>query len=215
PSASRPRAAGATMAGLASLLVALLPTAAAAAAVGIGVAIAAPGAFTSPDLETPILLRLASDVWPLLLVLAAAMVLSQALGAVAFRRATAHLPQPLAAAITGSVADLLRRPASRLGTAAAGMLVDGVLLILTWAVLRVLWAPIAADLGVGRLGGPDTLLLLLGFVAVWLVLLLAAGAWHVAMSAWWALELARDGSEARQVPHRIEDAGTTLDQPTP
>jgi hypothetical protein len=41
-------------------------------------------------------------------------------------------------------------------------------------------------------------LLLLGFVAIWLALLLAAGALHVAVSAFWAMELARGGrGEAR------------------
>jgi membrane protein implicated in regulation of membrane protease activity len=65
--------------------------------------------------------------------------------------------------------------------------------VLSFALLRILWTPIGAAIDGGRLATPDTLLLLLGFVAIWLALLLAAGAVHVAMSAWWAMELARGG----------------------
>ena len=50
--------------------------------------------------------------------------------------------------------------------------------------------------GGGRLATPETLLLLLGFVAIWLGLLLAAGAVQVAVSAWWAIEQARRGRQA-------------------
>ncbi|HET6744763.1 MAG TPA: hypothetical protein VFH90_02825, partial [Candidatus Limnocylindria bacterium] len=52
-------------------------------------------------------------------------------------------------------------------------------------------APIAMALSDGRVANPSTLLLLLGFVAIWLALLLVAGALHVVVSAWWAMELAR------------------------
>jgi hypothetical protein len=87
---------------------------------------------------------------------------------------------------------LVRRP-SGFAVALSGMLVDAVNVIFSVALLRVLWAPIATRLSDGRLASPDTVLLLLGFVAIWLALLLAAGALHVAVSAFWAMELARGG----------------------
>jgi hypothetical protein len=74
------------------------------------------------------------------------------------------------------------------------MLLDLISALVSLALLRALWGPIGAALDGGRLATPDTLLLLLGFVAIWLALLLAAGAVHVAISAWWAMELARGGT---------------------
>jgi hypothetical protein len=72
-------------------------------------------------------------------------------------------------------------------------LVDAAVLALQIALLGVLWEPIGVGLRDGRLASPDTLLLLLGFVAIWLGLLLAAGALHAAASAWWTLELRETG----------------------
>jgi membrane protein implicated in regulation of membrane protease activity len=68
-------------------------------------------------------------------------------------------------------------------------------LVITSALLSVLWMPIGGALDGGQLATPGTLLLLLGFVAIWLGLLLVAGAVHVAVSAWWAIEQARHGRE--------------------
>jgi hypothetical protein len=106
------------------------------------------------------------------------------------RRALAPGAPPFRDALGDAARDLVRRPWGRLGVAAAGLLTDLVIVALAYAVLRILWAPIAGDLAAGRLTGPDTLLLLVGFVAIWLGLLLAAGVLHVMISAWWALELA-------------------------
>ena len=74
-----------------------------------------------------------------------------------------------------------------------GLLLDLMVLVVTIALLGVLWMPIGDALAAGRLATPETLLLLLGFVAIWLGLLLVAGAVHVAVSAWWAIEGARHG----------------------
>ena len=76
-----------------------------------------------------------------------------------------------------------------------GLLLDVLVLVVTIALLSVLWMPIGSALDGGRLATPETLLLLLGFVAIWLGLLLVAGAVHVAISAWWAIEQARHGRE--------------------
>jgi hypothetical protein len=191
-------AAGPALSGLAVLLVAMLPAAAAVTGLGVWIAAVARDVYTSPDLETPLLLRLAAEVWPALVVLGATVLVGQAFGAVAFRHAIGPRGEPVPGALARAASDLVRLPASRLGTAAAGTLADAVILLLSWALLRVLWAPIAADLGVGQLMSPATLLLLVGFVAIWLVLLLAGGAVHVGTSAWWALELARDGPRPRE-----------------
>jgi uncharacterized RDD family membrane protein YckC len=72
------------------------------------------------------------------------------------------------------------------------------------ALLRVLWAPISVDLAAGHLVSAQILLLLVGFVAIWLALVLAFGALHAWVSTLWSLELAvvtldarRDAQEAR------------------
>jgi hypothetical protein len=106
-------------------------------------------------------------------------------------------PQAVSAALARGARELIRQPAQRIGLAVTGLVADFLAVALTYSVLRVLWAPIATDLGAGRLARPDTLLLLVGFVAIWLALLLAAGALHVMISAWWALELAEVEAAAR------------------
>jgi hypothetical protein len=50
-------------------------------------------------------------------------------------------------------------------------------------------------------------LLLLGFVAVWLGLLLAAGALHVAISAWWAMEVGTGVGASGTTGTRAEESG--------
>ena len=102
----------------------------------------------------------------------------------------------------------MRHPGGPIGVVVGGLLVDLlVLVVVTTALLSVLWMPIGDALATGRLATPETLLLLLGFVAIWLGLLLAAGAVQVAVSAWWAIEQARRGRRAagRDLPP-VEDA---------
>ena len=64
-------------------------------------------------------------------------------------------------------------------------------------LLQLLWAPIAVDLAGGQLVSPRELLLLVGFVAVWLALVLVFGVLHAWISAWWSLELAQTGEAVR------------------
>ena len=174
-------------------LAATLPAAVAVTALVAGGILVAPEVFTSPDLDTPLLLRLAGPLLPYLVALALAVLLGQAFGGLSIRRALASPATPLGVTLRSSVHWLVRRPSS-VGVALSGMLVDATTVIFTFALLRVLWAPIATRLADGRLASPDTVLLLLGFVAIWLALLLAAGALHVAISALWAMELAHGGS---------------------
>jgi hypothetical protein len=172
-------------------LVATLPAVVAATALLMGLIGVAPDEFQSPDLGTPVLLRMAARLFPYLVAVALALLIGQAFGGVSIRRADASPERPISATLTSSARWLLRRPWAGLGVAAGAMVLDAVSLLVSYALLRVLWAPIATALGDGRLATPSTLLLLLGFVTIWLALLLVAGALHVAISAWWAIELRR------------------------
>jgi len=88
-----------TEAAFSILLIAALPAVAALAAVAMGVAVVAPREFGAPDLDGPLLLRIATRLAPLLLVLVAAILLGQAFGAVALRRAFAGGDGSLAASL--------------------------------------------------------------------------------------------------------------------
>jgi hypothetical protein len=192
PTSARPPLARATLTTFTVVLVCGLPAVGAMGAVLLGLISAAPSEFLSPEIETSVLLRLAVDLAPLLVLLLAALLAGQTVGGIALRR-TQAAPEPVTSALAAAARDLSSRPWTRVGVAAAGLLADAAAALLTFLLLRILWAPIASALDAGRLASPDTLVLLLGFVAIWLALLLAAGALHVAVSAWWALELARSG----------------------
>ena len=62
----------------------------------------------------------------------------------------------------------------------------------TAAILFVLWTPLQTRLDRAGLAEPTTIVLLLGFVWIWLVLLILAGMIQAWISAWWTVEL---GSE--------------------
>jgi hypothetical protein len=202
PDPARPAFARATLTGFTIVLLSTLPAIGALAALLTGVAAVAPDAFTSPDTSTPILLRLARPLLPWLVLLALALLAGQAFGGTALRVAHQVPGRPISGILGQSARLLLRHPGGPLGVVLGGLLLDVLALIVTIALLSVLWIPIGDALEVGRLATPETLLLLLGFVAIWLGLLLAAGAVHVAVSAWWALEQARRGRETagRELP---------------
>ena len=170
------------------LLVALLPAAAAVLALAIGVAEVAPAEYQSPDIGGPVLVRIAREVAPLIALVILTVLLGQAFGASAQRRAVGPHPQPLASAFAHGASDLRRRPWALLGVAAVTLVALVLLTVLATLLLRVLWAPIGAALLAGELASPPTVLLLVGFVAIWLCLVLAAGALHAWASAWWSLE---------------------------
>jgi hypothetical protein len=178
------------VAGLTVTLVCSLPAAVATAALLLGALALVPAEVQSPDFGVPLVLRLAGLLSPFLLALLLAVLLGQAIAGAALRLALAPGAPPVAVALGRSLRELVRRPWGRIGVATAGLAGDLLAVALTYAVLRVLWAPIADELDRGRLASPDTLVLLIGFVAIWLALVLAAGALHVGISTWWALELA-------------------------
>lgn len=171
------------------ILAASLPAAAALAGLVAGAVLVGRAEFGAPDLRGPLLLRILGSLAPLLVVLAAAVLLGQAFGAAAMRRAVGPAAGSIGAALRGGLGDVLRHPTRRIGLALGGTLAELVSLGLAFALLRVLWAPVAVDLAAGRLLSPENLLLLVGFVAIWLALVLVAGALHAWVSAWWSLEL--------------------------
>jgi hypothetical protein len=190
PEAGRPPFSHATLAGLTLILVCALPAAAATAALLLGSLALVPAEYQSPDLGVPLALRLVGLLSPFLVALVVATLAGQAIGGPALRLALAPAAAPVIVALARSLHELVRRPWSRIGVATAGLVGDLIATALTYAVLRVLWAPIATELDRGRLASPETLLLLVGFVGIWLALVLAAGALHVGTSTWWTLELA-------------------------
>ena len=196
PDPARPLFARATLTGFTIILVSILPAIGALAALLTGVAAVAPDAFTSPDTDTPILIRLGGPLVPWLILFVLALLVGQAFGGTALREAHWVPSLPITAVFGQSARSLLRHPGGTIGVVVGGLLVDVLALVVTAALLSVLWMPIGDALATGRLATPETLLLLVGFVAIWLGLLLAAGAIQVAVSAWWAIEQARRGRQA-------------------
>src|SRR5439155_339034 len=78
----------------------------------------------------------------------------------------------------------LRRIAIAVGTDAA----LGAWLVVSWALLRVLWTPIGRQADDGALLTPASAALLVGFVAIWLCLVAGGGVLHAWSSTWWSLE---------------------------
>lgn len=166
-------------------LIAALPGLAGVAVLLLAVAAVAPGEYQSPDIGGSLEVRIARDVAPAAAVLLLTILVGQTIGGWAVRRVLDH-PDPLAEAVTPP-RDVARW--TRLsGLALLTLLVQVAALALAYLLLALLWGPISQQLGTGQLGGPHTLLLLVGFVAIWLCLLLGAGALHAWASAWWSLE---------------------------
>jgi hypothetical protein len=171
------------------ILVAVLPAVAVAAALLSGVAAVAPAEFGAPDAGLPLALRIARHLLPLLGGLAILTIAGQALGGVAIRKAAGPGALSVGASLKGAWRDLIAHPARRIGVALVSVTIDALAVVLAAVLLRMLWAPIGADLAGGQLISPQALLLLVGFVAVWFAVILAFGALHVWISAWWSLEL--------------------------
>jgi hypothetical protein len=184
------------------MLVAALPAVAVGAALISGAAAVGPAEFGAPDLGVPLALRIALRLVPLLAAFALLAWLGQAFGAVALRRAVGPTALPVGEAVKAALQDLIRQPLRRLGLALASFLADLLAVALAVALLHALWEPIDAELAGGQLVSPAALLLLLGFVATWLVVILAFGALHVWFSSWWSMEMGAPGGEA--APESLE-----------
>ena len=182
---------------LSVMLVAVLPAVAVGAALMSAIAAVAPGEFGAPDLGVPLVLRIAGRVAPLLATLVLVAWLGQAFGAVALRRVIGPGALPLGRALRAAIRDVARHPLRRLGLALSSFLADLLAVGLAVALLRIVWAPIGVELADGQLITPAALLLLVGFVAIWLAVILGFGALHVWVSTWWSLEIGTPGELAR------------------
>ena len=172
------------------ILIASLPVVAAGSALAIGIVTVAPGLFLATPSLIEIIARVVRALWPLIAVLGVLLLLAQTFGAVAMR--TTARGRGLAAGCADAARDLARHPLRRIATGAVSMLVDLATLAVSAALLRVLWSPIEIDVAGRRLLSPGTLALLLGFVAIWFALVLAAGAARTWLSTWWSMEMSSE-----------------------
>ncbi|HUF06457.1 MAG TPA: hypothetical protein VMP86_03600 [Candidatus Binatia bacterium] len=152
------------------------------------VIVVAPGEFNAPGAGIDPLARTALAIAPLL----AGTVLAAAAGAAIHAAAARHRGDVVVA--------LLEAPRALAGAGLAAVLQAGALLLARVAylvvgamLLRVLWMPIGIQLAGGEIG-VATLLLLVGFVAIWLCLVLGGGALHAWGSLSWTGVL-RSGQE--------------------
>ncbi|MCA1588076.1 MAG: hypothetical protein LC744_05375 [Chloroflexi bacterium] len=171
-------------------VVAALPVLVVAGSTGLVLAGVAPGEFTAPDTSDggPVV-RTLLIVGPLLGLLFAAVVTAGAWATAArvlalrrraaLGRALAGAIPLLAAATPASAIQALVAPAARLAY-----------LVLATLLLGVLWAPIGEELASGAGFGAAQGALLVGFVAIWLCLVLGGGALHAWGSVSWTRILA-------------------------
>lgn len=187
-------------------LLGALPAAAAFVALSAAAAAAAIGELQSPDIGGSAWMRIAGRVAPYAVALLLAVVAGQAFVAAAARRLARDPATRFGAAVFGALRDLGHRSTRRIGLAAASLVLQLAYLLFCVLLLRVLWAPISEALGEGRATTSGAPLLLVGFVAIWLCLVLAGGALHAFVGAWWSLELAAGGTGE---PAAREEAATT------
>ncbi len=187
----RPVAGASRMAwsGLAILLVATLPVLVAGTALVMAIVSVAPGVYISPDVETPVLLRLAWTVLPHLVAVGAAILVGQSFGGVALRVAALGSGRDTTGAIRAGFRRLVRDPFGPLGVALVGWVKDLLLVVGGYLLLSGPWSAVGDRLSGGPPLRPEALLLLVGFVGIWLAVLIVGGALHAFVSAWWLAEL--------------------------
>ncbi len=149
----------------------------------------APLEFNAPDPAGGPVLRTALRLMPYLVLLAVTAAVGAALAAVAGRLAVERRLR-LGEALRAAPAVAVQPPFAT--HALAAFLAQLVFLGFCALLLGVLWAPIGAQLAIGGGFEIGTGLLLLGFVAIWLCLVLAGGALHAWSAATWSRLLATD-----------------------
>ena len=179
-------------------VVCVVPLAVAVAALLVALSFVARGEFNAPEPGSgggPLVGTLVA-LGPLLVVALLAAVLGGAVHAAATRSARVG---------DGAWSALRAAPATlaRTGTAGAGQVLALLAarigyLAVTVILLRVLWGPIDDRLS-GEGFGLAVILLLVGFVAIWLCLVLAGGALHAWGSLSWTRLLDTRGAEAGAV----------------
>jgi hypothetical protein len=154
-------------------------------------AVVAPREFTAPEPGGGPVLATAVRIAPAVAVLLVAVGLGAVVAAIAGRVGMARRLS------TGHALRAVPRVAWRMGWASTTAAVvsigaQAVFLVLAILLLRVLWAPIAAQLGPGGEIDVAATLLLVGFVAIWLCIVLAGGALHAWSATTWSRLLASD-----------------------
>jgi len=160
-------------------LIAAIPGAVAFVLLVIATASAAPGAFNAPQ-DGGSVLSVVAAVAPIIVGLSVAVVLGAAFAAVASRTDGVRAAGPA----------MSRVGAAALAQVVLGTVVQAAFLLLAGLLLGVLWAPIGAQLDLGDGINFATALLLVGFVAIWLCLVLAGGALHAWSASTWSRLLA-------------------------
>jgi hypothetical protein len=183
----------AALMGAVPVAVCLLMVAVATIAVG-------PTEFNRPGADSSPLLRLAGRVAPLLVFGAVVAIAASTLAGVAGRAAVSG--RSVARGVSDAPALLRRAGRAGLWHLGVSIAIGAGYLALGGLLLAVLWAPIRAGFESGA--GPDLSsgLLLVGFVAIWLCLVLAGGAVHAWASVTATILLgdsaANDGAERPQ-----------------
>lgn len=147
------------------------------------------------------LVRMALRVAPLIVALGVAAAAGAAIHAAATRRlaAGASVSSALAAAPRTLRTAGFAAVAQAIGVQVARLAYLGVAAVL----LRVLWSPVAERLDIAGIE-PTTALLLVGFVAIWLCVVLGGGALHATGSAAWTRVLRAAIDEPMAGPQRME-----------
>ena len=174
---------------LAVHLVASVPVAAAGLLLSWRLAVVAPAEYQSPDIGGPLALRIAGGVLPELLVVLLVLLVMQVVTAGASWRVAGRHRIALAAALRGGAEDARHRPLRLTGIAVATLAAHLAYGAIAFLLLRLLYAPIGAALAEGQVRDVGLVTLLVGFVAIWLCLVMGGGALHAWASAWWAGEL--------------------------
>jgi hypothetical protein len=169
---------------LAVALVAGTPAIVGVAAVLVGVAAVAVTEVQRPESTVDPMVRIVGRVAPLVAFAVVLAAIGSGVAAVAGREAV----------VRGSAVDGIGATPARLRGIGAPAVLHLLASLIAAAVavgafvllLGVLWAPIAARLGVGAGADPVTGLLLVGFVAIWLCTVLGGGALHAWSTATWS-----------------------------
>ena len=172
-------------------LVAALPALLATVVVLVMLAAVAPREFNAPDPAGGPVLSTIARIIPYLALLGLATAAGAALAGVGGRLALDRRDGLAHALRLAPRVSLAAAPATH---AILGFALQLVFLAFGALLLGVLWAPIGAQLAAGREIDVAIGLLLVGFVAVWLCLVLAGGALHAWSAATWSRLIAIDAS---------------------
>jgi hypothetical protein len=183
-------------------LLAVAPAVAVLIAASTSLVVIGPQEFNAPSGSLPPVVRVALRLWPYLVAAAVLLLAGSAWGAAAVRLSLAT--DRFGASAVAAPRRLLEAAPASAVQALAGPGVGVVYVVVATALLRVLWAPIEVQLRSGIDAAP--LVLLVGFVAIWLCLVLGGGALRAWSCATWSRLLAAEPPSDRQP--------TTRERPT-